>query len=166
MPDNGALQLQAVGRRFRQLATFQNVGAAEGLGPGRSLRAQLLAAIRAGTKPAVEATRQAARNELPKAGGLNEYVATSLIGSYTRLTGPRVGVRIGVRKGPGSHKAWGANIGIVRHPVFGHRDRKWGETRVTPGWFDHTLSVATPGMAAVVTKAMELVAEELTRRGV
>lgn len=172
MPDNGALQLQALGKRFKTLAKTGDISASAGIGlSGRSLRAQLLAGIRAGTKPAVEATRQAAREQLPKAGGLNEYVATTLVGTYTRLSGPRVGVRIGVRKGSGSHKAWGANKGTIRHPVFAKGSQtpdqwRWVEQQVPAGWFDQTLLKSTPGMAVAVQKTCELIAAELTMRGV
>jgi hypothetical protein len=171
LADSGALQLQALGRRFKTLAGYQNLGAAEGLGSGRSLRAQLLAGIRVGTKPMVDAARQAARDELPKHGGLNEYVASSLIGTYTRTTGPQVGIRIGVRKGAGSHKAWGANKGLIRHPVFARgdltRDRwRWVDQKVPAGWFDDTLRKATPASVEAVTKTCELIAAELTMRGV
>lgn len=181
MSDGGALQLQAVGRRFKELAglsanasawSAQTGAASQSLGlPGRSLRAQLLAGIRAGTKPAVESVRQAARDELPKHGGLNEYVASSLIGTYSRITGPRVGVRIGVRKGAGAHKAYGANKGRIRHPVFAKgtqtRDKwHWVDQSVRPGWFDRTLEKETPAVVVVVTKTCELIAAELTRRGV
>lgn len=171
MAENGALQLQAVGRRFKQLAAYQNLGAAEGLGSGRSLRAQLLAGIRAGTKPGVEATKEAARRELPKHGGLNEYVASTLIGTYTRLTGPQVGIRIGVRKDPRAHKAYGANKGLIRHPVFARGDQtrdqwRWVDQKVPAGWFDETLRKSTPAVVAAVTKTCELIAAELTMRGV
>lgn len=166
MADSGALQLQALGRRFKTLAGYQNLGAAEGLGSGRSLRAQLLAGIRVGTKPMVDAARQAARDELPKHGGLNEYVASSLIGTYTRTTGPQVGIRIGVSKGTGSHKAWGANKGAIRHPVFGVWRPNVPDQKVPAGWFDDTLRKATPAAVEAVTKTCELIAAELTMRGV
>lgn len=172
MTNDGAQQLQLLGKRLKQLAAYQNTLPSESVGlTGRSLRAQLLAGIRAGAKPAVEATRQAARDQLPKHGGLNEYVATSGIVTSTRLTGPRVGVRIGVRKGSQFHRAYGANKGTIRHPVFARKDRirqrwKWVDQQVTPGWFDQTLEKATPAITAVVTKTCQAIAEEVTRRGV
>jgi hypothetical protein len=127
----------------------------------------LLAGIRAGSKPAVDAARQAARDQLPKRGGLNNFVADTQIVSRTRLTGPRVGVRIGVNKGePGTsaHRAYGANRGEVNHPVFGHLDRRVVQELASKGWFDNTMKDQQPVIAAAVRTAMEAVAIEATRR--
>lgn len=160
--NDGALQLKALGVRLKTLSGYQNIGAAEGLGSGRSLRAQLLAGIRAGAKPAVEAARTAAREQLPKKGGLNDYVADTQIVTSTRLTGSRVGVRIGVKSG--SHKAYGANKGRIRHPVFG-KDR-WVEQELpSKGWFDDTLKREAPKVETAVYAVMKNVADEITLRG-
>jgi hypothetical protein len=175
MPDmviEGAWQLKELGARLKvlgaegNLAAADNLGAA-GFGRGKTLRAQLLTGIRIGAKPAVEATRQAAREQLPKKGGLNNYVADTQIVSRTRVTGPRVGVRIGVNKGaPGSaaHRAYGANRGVINHPTFGHQDRRVDQTLPTAGWFDKTLEEQQPVIVSAVTAAMEAVAIETTRR--
>jgi hypothetical protein len=168
---DGALQLKALGARLKALGAEGNLGASNDLAPvfghGKTLRAQLLAGIRAGSKPAVEAARQAARNKLPKKGGLNTFVADTQIVSRTRLTGPRVGVRIGVNKGaPGTraHRAYGANKGVINHPVFGHLDRRSEQTLNTKGWFDQTLKDQAPIVTAAVRLACEVVAQEATRR--
>lgn len=166
MADNGALQLQALGARLKTLAGYQLAEASADLtdlGRGKTLRSQLLSGIRAGAKPAIEATRQAAREKLPKKGGLNEYVATTQITSATRVTGPRVGVRIGVKKG--QHKAYGANKGSIRHPVFG-KDR-WVVQQLPSGavgWFDDTLKREAPKAVVPILAAMQRVADEATRR--
>lgn len=169
MPNaDGAMQLKALGVRLKALGAA-DLGMASpalaDLGTGKTLRSQLLAGIRAGTKPAIEATRQAARDSLPKRGGLNEYVAATQITSSTLLTGPRVGVRIGVKKG--QHKAVGANRGRLRHPVFG----KWLEGQPDQqlpgnaiGWFDLTLRREAPKTVVPLLAAMERVAAEATRR--
>lgn len=167
MPNaDGAVQLKALGLRLKTLAGYQNALASADLvdlGTGRTLRAQLLAGIRVGAKPAIEAARGAARSTLPKHGGLNEEVATTQITVATRLTGPRVGVRIGVTKGrKRSNKAYGANKGVVRHPVFGKA--KWVEQKVPAGWFDDTLRKSTPLISGPIQAAMQRVAEEATRR--
>jgi hypothetical protein len=169
---NGATQLRELGLRLKALGAAGDLGAAEGLtgsafGSGKTLRAQLLSGIRMAAKPAVEAARQAARDQLPKKGGLNTFVADTQITSRTRLTGPRVGVRIGVNKGaPGSkaHRAYGANKGVINHPVFGHLDRRAEQTLSSSGWFDKTLQDQQPVMTAAVRAAMEAVAIEATRR--
>lgn len=173
MPNaDGAMQLKALGVRLKALGAAGDLGAAEGLtgtafGRGKTLRAQLLAGIRNGAKPAVEAARQAARDKLPKKGGLNTFVADTQIVSRTRLSGPRVGVRIGVNKGaPGTraHRAYGANKGVVNHPVFGHLDRRAEQTLSAAGWFDQTLKDQQSLMTTKVRLAMEAVAYEATRR--
>lgn len=167
MPNaDGGAQLKALGLRLKQLGAYQNALAAEdlsSLGKGRTLRSQLLAGIRVGAKPAVQAARDAARSSLPKKGGLNEMVATTQITVATRLTGPRVGVRIGVTKGrKRSGKAYGANKGLIAHPVFGKG--KWVDQKVPSGWFDETLKESAPKVVGPITAAMEAVAQEATRR--
>jgi hypothetical protein len=163
---SGGAQLQALGLRLKALGSYQNALASADLvdlGGGKTLRSQLLAGIRAGVKPAIEAARAEARSTLPKHGGLNEEVATTAITVATRLTGPRVGVRVAVPKGrKRSNKAYGANKGNVRHPVFG-KDR-WVDQKVPSGWFDDTLKKSAPLIAGPVTAAMVRVAEEATRR--
>jgi hypothetical protein len=167
MPNaDGAAQLKALGVRLKALGAA-DLGLASSdltdLGKGKTLRSQLLAGIRAGAKPAIQATRDAAREKLPKKGGLNEYVATTQIISNTRVTGPRVGVRIGVKRG--QHKAYGANKGKIRHPVFG-KDR-WVEQDLPTnavGWFDDTLKREAPKAVVPITAAMQRVADEATRR--
>lgn len=167
MPNaSGGAQLQALGLRLKQLGSVQNALASSeltDLGRGLTLRSQLLAGIRVGTKPAIQATRDAARANLPKHGGLNEKIATTQITTATRLTGPRVGVRIGVTKGrTRSGKAYGANKGLIKHPVFGKG--KWVDQKVPAGWFDETLKTKTPQVAVSIQAAMERVAIEATRR--
>lgn len=170
MPNaSGGAQLQALGLRLKQLGAA-GIGEASGdladLGRGKTLRSQLLAGIRTGAKPAVQATRDVARSKLPKHGGLNEQVATTAITTATRLTGPRVGVRIAVPKGrKKSHRAYGANKGTINHPVF--QTGKWVKQELPPnavGWFDDTLKRETPKIAAPIATAMERVAAEATRR--
>ena len=156
---DAALQLKAIGLRMKYLGAGGNILAAEGLGAGRTLRAQLLGAIRVAAKPAVEATRQAARSTLPKGGGLNEYIAVEKIKVSTRLTGPSVGVRIIAQSGQ-----WSGDQSEVRHPVFGHRNRRWTTTKVTPGWFTGTLTRETPKIMGPIYAAMEAVAAEAMGR--
>ena len=160
MPDaDGALQLRALGLRMKELSAAGNLAAAEGLGSGRTLRAQLLGAIRAASKPAVQSVKDAARTQLPKRGGLNDYIANEKIKTGTRLTGPRVGVRITASSGN-----WSENQTSVRHPVFGNRKR-WAVTPIaSPGWFTETLQHEVPAVTAAIRIAMEAVAAEATRR--
>lgn len=166
MPANtGPVQLQALGRRLKVLGAAGNIGAAQGLGQGfgagKTLRAQLLAGIRSAAKPLVEEARKAAREQLPRAGGLNDSVANSQIRVATRLAGPRVGVRITNR----SHGGKGANRGQISHPVFGHRDRWVKQTDAAAvGWFDQTLRYHAPAAMVPIRASMEIIAIEATRR--
>jgi hypothetical protein len=153
MPAVGAGQLELLGLRLKAAGAT-------------GLRRNLLAGIRAGAKPLVADVRAAALAQLPKSGGLNEYVASSPIAVRTRLSGPSVGVRIvNTKKGAGSGGIadFGSDRGAVRHPVFGHKDRKWAVTKVTPGWFTKTLEDKSPGVAPDVFAAMELTAREIMR---
>jgi hypothetical protein len=167
----GARQLEALGLRLKALGAAGNGAASvelSSLGRGKTLRSQLLSGIRTGAKPAIEATRQAARTNLPKRGKLNESVATTAITVNTRLTGAKVGVRIGVPKGrKKSNKVYGANKGVVRHPVFGEwlpgmPDQNLGDNAA--GWFDKTLRREVPKTIVPIRAAMEAVALEATRR--
>ena len=160
----GPLQLKSLGLRLKALGVAGDIGAAQGLGQGfgagRTLRAQLLAGIRAAATPAVQKARQAALNELPKRGGLNVLVAKSQIRVATRLTGPKVGVRI-TDRGAGGR---GTNRGRIRHPVFG-RNGTWVTQQLSSsGWFDETLAGEKDAVLPKIAAAMEIVAAEATRR--
>lgn len=162
MPNaDGALQLKALGVRLKALGAAGDLSPVSGLGSGRTLRAQLLGGIRAAAKPAVDATRQAARDSLPKKGGLNVYVADEKILTSIRLAGPKVGVRIK----PASGGSWGDDQASVRHPVFGRRDRPWRTTQIAqPGWFSETLAREAPKAVVQIRAVMEAVAAEATGR--
>ena len=162
MPNaDGALQLKALGVRLKALGAAGNMGAAPGLGRGGSLRAQLLGSIREAARPAVDAARASARDNLPKRGGLNEYIASEKIRVAVRATGPRVGVQITAVGG------WGSNKGVVRHPVFFHPPKRkvWVEQPIaSSGWFEGTLVRESPKVIGPVRLAMEAVAAEATLR--
>jgi hypothetical protein len=153
MPAVGAGQLELLGLRLKAAGAT-------------GLRRELLAGIRLGAAPLVGDVRAAARDILPKSGGLNNYVADSNIRVATRLSGRNAGVRIiNSRSGAdsGGTADFGSDKGAVRHPVFGHRDRKWATTKVTPGWFTKTLEEKAPSVTPFVLAACESVAVALTR---
>lgn len=170
---DGALQMRELGIRLKALAGYQN-GAASAdlldLGKGKTLRSQLLAGIRAASKPMIEDSRQAARDMLPRAGGLNEYVASTQISTYNRLTGPRVGVRIGTPTGTTQAKrAYGANKGTVYHPTIGTVNKprplwRWTKETVPKGWFDDSLRKSSSLVSPAIEAVCRRVAEEITRR--
>ncbi len=149
----GNAEIAALGRAMQAAAATE-------------LRKELLAGIRTAARPMVDAVRQAARDELPKAGGLNERVASSPIAVRTRLTGTSAGVRIvntaKVEQGRrGGTVDFGTDTGRLRHPVFGHRDRWVTQPLSTSGWFSKTLDEKAPEAAPEVLAAMRRTAGKL-----
>jgi len=136
------------------------------------LRRELLAGLRAGVRPVIPALRAAALSELPKKGGLNEWVAASKLTVRNRLSPFTAGVQIvnqskagSSRRGGSGQVQFGSDKGVVRHPVFGHTDRKWTETKVHAGWFTDTIEQHLPQVTAEITVVMAKVAADLTGRG-
>lgn len=130
----GALQMRQLGLELRAMGE-----------EGKVFRRELLAGIRAAAAPAPAAARANARAILPKAGGLNQLIASDRISVRSRLTGKGVGVRIVNPKG-------GERLdeGEVRHPVYKNR-KNWVLQQVRPGWFsDPMAKTETPVTAAVV----------------
>lgn len=82
---------------------------------------------------------------MPRRGGLQAYLAASKVAVTTRSTG--VDLWLGNRLK--SQLSAINRRGVVRHPVWGHRDRRWGETEVPDEAF---------------TKALESLPPEATRR--
>jgi len=112
---------------------------------------QLRRNIRTATAPARPAIRASARANLPKQGGLNEWVATASI-TTSILTGPHTaGVRLRVRKR--GHNMQDVDKGSVRHPLFGNRNY-WYSNPVTPGFARKPVEELTPAVAAACLLAM------------
>lgn len=141
---------------------------------GKGLRRELHAGLRAAAKPMAEAAKQAAREELPKAGGLNEWVASGPTkGEKTRwavrnsLTGRGAGTRIrAVKKGgsKGAHDLAKLDEGIARHPTFGRRGRgQWKDTPIKAGWFSDTLQREAPAVQLALLNAFRRTAEKIAR---
>ncbi len=136
------------------------------------LRRELLAGLRAGVRPILPELRAAALSELPKKGGLNEWVADSKFTVRNRLGPFTAGVQIvnqpkvgSSRRGGSGSVQFGSDRGVVRHPVFGHRDRKWAVTKVHGGWFSGTVERHLPEVTTAVAAVMAKVAADLTGRG-
>jgi hypothetical protein len=134
------------------------------------LRRELLAGLRAGVRPVIPALQAAARADLPKGGGLNEWVAASKFSVRNRLSPFTAGVQIvnqsktgTSRRGGSGSVQFGSDRGVVRHPVFGHKDRRWTETKVRGGWFTDTVEQHLPQITAEVTAVLTGVAERLTQ---
>lgn len=132
---------------------------------GKGLRRNLLASLRVAAQPLAQAAKDSALEKLPKSGGLNEYIANSNIVARTRLTGPRVGVRIVAKKSGGSkgHDLEAMDAGKFRHPVYGRKGTKWQEQSVEPGWFSEPMKKSAPEMEAAALLALEVTARELAK---
>ena len=142
---------------------FKVVGAEKFLRLSKSLKAagelgmrrELNAALRLVTKPLIAETRAAARERLPKHGGLNESVAKAQQRIQVRTGAKTAGVRIVV-----SGAVKGADAGTIRHPVFGHRNR-FVSQQVPGGWFDKTLEDSAPEVRGEIEAVLERVARQI-----
>lgn len=137
----------------------------------RTLRNAMRRQLRAATAPAREAVTAEERRVLPKAGGLNEWVASAPV--VHRMTTPARGAVVSVRqRKPGAkkpHDLFKANqTGVIRHPNRGgprwsmdRRDKPggWSETQIPTGWFERPLQAMAPQVQA----AMRLVMDETAR---
>ena len=152
----GTEQMAALGRRFKAAGD-----------PAHGLRRELLAALRSAGAPLIKDAKAAARERLPKAGGLNERVANEPITMRNRLTGPSVGVRIVTT----TTDTRGADRGTIRHPVYAkgqNRDSwKWVNQPYPAGkgWFTDTLESHRPEVTAYVLMVLRLTAEKITAKG-
>lgn len=117
-------QLEVVGLRLKA------AGAA-------GLKLSLAREIKEATKPLIEEVRKAAERDLPKSGGLNDWISKGKFTSTTRFTGPQLGIRI-KRSGQ-----FNRATNSFRHPVFGHRDR-WVSQPISMEWFYATLDHYAP----------------------
>ena len=107
--------------------------------------------------PAVAAVRASARANLPKRGGLNEWVAG---GRYTVsvLTGPRT-AGVAIRGTKSGHDLRTIDrTGRVRHPVYGNRSA-WATTQVQPGYFTRPLKAMHPVLRVAFLAAMREAAD-------
>ncbi len=125
---------------------------------------ELQKGLRAAAKPVIPATRAEALRRLPKAGGLNQRVAKAPQRVTARIGNTTASVRVtvaGKRSG-----AYGANVGLIRHPVFATElpwRGRWATTRVPSGWFDEPAQAEGLKARDDVVQAMTDFAERLTR---
>jgi hypothetical protein len=141
---NGEKQLAELGARL------QGAGA---VGIRTAVRAQ----IRLAAKPLIPIIQRSARESLPKAGRMNEFVAKRRPRTSVKL-GPRVqSVRI-TYKGKGAP----SDVGPWRHPVFGNR-KVWVAQEYAPaeGWWERAKVEGAPladaAMAAVLKEVAVMV---------
>lgn len=104
--------------------------ALEAAGRGDLVR-EMQRGLRQGAKILTPLTRAEARRRLPQRGGLAERVARTPQPTSARIgsRGASVTIRIG-KRGSGARAA---ELGKVRHPVFG--SSRFVSQNVQPGWF-------------------------------
>lgn len=139
-------------------------------------RKALIKGLQNGAKPLIPLTRQAAREKLPKKGGLNERMAKAP---------QRVRVRTGLKTAgvdivlPG--KQPGYTDGVIRRPVFerdkssrkgrsarikagsGEKPTQWVEQRIDGTWFDDTIRDHADEVLPALEAAIEDIAQAVVR---
>lgn len=144
-------------RASRELALVSRELKAAG---DRGLQRELRRGLRNGAKPVAKAGRDAAREGLPHEGGLNDWIADGATFSVrTNIAAAHPTVRIVVgRKG---HDLKSIDEGVLRHPVYGHRDR-WVTQQVRPHVITEGMEHAAPEARAELVKALDEWARRLT----
>jgi hypothetical protein len=150
----GAEQMRAVGALLKEAGD-----------EGKALRKGLLAEMRSAEQEGLQKAKESALANLPKRGGLNEWVAASKFASRNRLTGRTVGVSLIASKAggrQGQHDVEATDAGTFRHPVFGHK--VWVEQSINPGWWTNALTSLAPELQIKLLAAMAAI-EELVTKG-
>ena len=115
------------------------------------LRRELNKGLQRAAKPLIPKVREAARRELPKAGGLNERIAKKPYRVQVRTGAKTAGVRVvGTKVDPRINAA-----GRVAHPVFGRP--KSTVVQIVPeakGYFTDTITESGPDIRAAVIGAL------------
>lgn len=124
------------------------------------LRKELHKEMRTVAKPLIPKVREAARNKLPKAGGLNERIARKPLRAQVRTGAKTAGVRIaGTKVDPR------INEGRVAHPVFGRpKSTVVQQVPSADGYFDDTLRESAPEIRDQLLAALDDFAQRITRR--
>lgn len=99
----------------------------------RVLKRELAGAQRRAFRPLEREIKASALRMLPKRGGYARIMAAAVKVS-TRHVGLRYYVVIYARGRNELRDVRKVNAGFLRHPVFGHRRRKWATTGVPPGF--------------------------------
>jgi hypothetical protein len=115
--------------------------------------------FRVAAQPLIRSAEQAAREQLPKRGGLNELVA----GRHTTvatLTGPRTaGVRL--RRARKDAASYQSNRGFIHHPPPGYINAgTWvrQEIPAAEGWWTNTMRTGSPAITPAIIAEMNRVA--------
>lgn len=140
----------------------------------KEMRKTLNQRMRRAGKPMIAVVRQAALEELPKGGGLNEVIAKRPIRVTTR-TGQDPGIKLVMPK-----TQPGYLFGDIKHPVFErdkeHRGLKsafgevaqapWVEQHIGPGeWFDDTIVKNSDIVRTGIEQGVQSVIDDIIRKG-
>lgn len=119
--------------------------------------------LRAAAGPVPDIMSRSAQASLPRRGGLNEVVAGRKPKIQVRTTGRNAGVIVRY-SGPGRY----TDQASWRHPVFGHKDRKWAVTSYAPAgeWWERGQDEARPLVMAEMRGVLDDVAAEIMRLGI
>lgn len=130
----------------------------------RGMTRRFRAGVRLAAKPLVAEVRQAARDQLPKSGGLNEHVASQRITTSTLLSARTAAIRLRMP----FIDAQESDSGYIRHPVFASPDKtrkEWTWVRQdipnAAGWWSKTLQHAGPRVTAELLTIIKATSEEI-----
>ena len=116
------------------------------------LRRELNKGLREGAKPLVQDAKDAARDDLPKRGGLADRVASR----PTTVSVTQGGIKIRVK----GVDAKSADRGVLRHPVYGNRNT-WVLQRIPTGYFTNRMRREAPKVRPDLIRAMDRIAEKI-----
>lgn len=150
----GADQMEKLGRDLRAAGA-------------KTLRKEFMRAGRELGKPVADAFKAAALADLPKKGGLNEWVAKRMkTKTQIRLSGKNVGISFVTRhkgeRGLSDLKA--LNAGRVRYPLFGDRDH-WYVHGVAPGFIFRAFDAMSEDVRNEFLAAVDRTTEQLRAEG-
>jgi hypothetical protein len=133
----------------------------------KDLKKELMRSGRALKEPFKAALVAHALSDLPKRGGLNQWVAGKIkVTSSVRLSGKLLGVRMKSRH-PGKDGLSdlpAINTGRVRHPLFGDTDR-WYLTQIPAGFVQKALDDMGDTIREEFLRAVDDVAARLRAGG-
>lgn len=149
----GAEQMRAVGLALKEAGD-----------EGKVLRKGLLGEMRSAEKEGLTKAKESALANLPKGGGLNEWVAASKFTGRNRLSGRAVGVTLVASKAggrQGSHDIEATDSGEFRHPTYGHGP--WVSQSITPGWWTNALTRLAPELQIKLMALMAAIDDLITK---
>lgn len=127
----------------------------------RTLRSQTRRRLADAAEVMIPDIRAAARERLPREGGLNTYIADSAITTRVRTGATVTGVMIVGRrtKRGGGVDLEAINAGTVRHPVF--TSGTWVEQKVNPGFWDDVVAEHGSKVHAAMVGVMDDVRRQI-----